>query len=81
MSDISCESTYTNSSHVSSVKNFSIDSKQSVALFDWDDTLFCTKYIENMQINLTDIFSFKISFEDNYSYLVAEFKDLENVSR
>lgn len=80
MNDISCESTYTSLSQNSSLKNFSPNSTQKVAIFDWDDTLFCTKYVETLQMNIVDIFSFKISFEENFSYLVSEFNDLENVS-
>lgn len=80
MSDDSYDSTHVSASRNSSLRNFDPNSTQNVAIFDWDDTLFCTKYIETLQLNLQDIFSFKLSFEDNYSYLVSEFKELEEVS-
>lgn len=79
MSDVSGESTYQSQSLGSSVKNYDTKGTQRVAIFDWDDTLFCTKYIEALQLNLVDIFTFKTSFEENYSYLKKEFEDLQNV--
>lgn len=81
MSDVSGESTYQSQSLGSSVKNYDIKGTQRVAIFDWDDTLFCTKYIEALQLNLVDIFTFKTSFEENFSYLKKEFEDLQNVSQ
>lgn len=79
MNDTSSESTYSTISGSSSIKNFEIKAEEKVAIFDWDDTLFCTKYIETLQVNVSEVFSFRISFEDNYSYLVSELNELENV--
>ena len=80
MNDNSAESTCQSISQNSSVKNYKTDLRQKVAIFDWDDTLFSTSYIQNMNLNLNDIFSFKISFEDNFGYLTTEFQELQNVS-
>ena len=52
--------------------------EKRIAIFDWDDTLFCTKYLETFQLNFTDIFSFKYSLEETNPYLLNQLKDLEN---
>lgn len=79
MNDYSSASTGDEASQNSSQKNLKISLYQKVAIFDWDDTLFCTKYLDALEINLLDLFSFKISLENNFSYLVTEFNELENV--
>ena len=52
--------------------------EKKIAIFDWDDTLFCTKYLETFQINFSDLFSFKYSIEESNPYLLNQLKDLEN---
>ena len=52
--------------------------EKRIAIFDWDDTLFCTKYLETFQLNFTDIFSFKYSLEETNPYLLNQLKELEN---
>ena len=52
--------------------------EKKIAIFDWDDTLFCTKYLETFQINFSDLFSFKQSIEESNPYLLNQLKDLEN---
>lgn len=54
---------------------------ETVVLFDWDDTLFATKYLEIHDLNYTDIFSFSKSVEDFCGFLMNELKELENVSK
>ena len=49
-----------------------------ISIFDWDDTLFCTKYFDTFNLNYSDIFSFKTSLQDSNPYLLNELKDLEN---
>jgi hypothetical protein len=49
-----------------------------ISIFDWDDTLFCTKYFDTFNLNYSDIFSFKTSLQDFNPYLLNELKDLEN---
>ena len=51
---------------------------QLISIFDWDDTLFCTKYFDTFNLNYSDIFSFKTSLQDFNPYLLNELKDLEN---
>jgi hypothetical protein len=49
-----------------------------ISIFDWDDTLFCTKYFDTFNLNYSDIFSFKTSLQDFNPYLLNELKELEN---
>ena len=49
-----------------------------ISIFDWDDTLFCTKYFDTFNLNYSDIFSFKTSLQDSNPYLLNELKELEN---
>ncbi len=51
----------------------------SIALFDWDDTLFCTKYFEILQVDHKLIFSESKSIEDFGMYLIYELQALEEV--
>jgi hypothetical protein len=50
-----------------------------VALFDWDDTLFCTRYFEMLQIDCKKIFCGQKSLEDYGAYLTYEMQTLEEV--
>ncbi len=52
----------------------------TVAIFDWDDTLFCTRYFEMLQIDAKKIFAEEKSLEDYGAYLVYEMQTLEEVS-
>ena len=60
-------------------KNKIQESIHKVALFDWDDTLFCTKYFEMLQIDYKAIFSEQKSIEDFGAYLIYEMQLLEEV--
>lgn len=75
----SLESTYNSSSSPESLSHFNLSPYQKVALFDWDDTLFCTKYMEIHELNYNEIFSCAKSLEDFGSFLTGELKELENV--
>lgn len=52
---------------------------KTIVLFDWDDTLFCTKYLNMHNLNYNDIFSFKASIEEVCCYLNTELRELEQV--
>ena len=83
--NVSCWSSLESTSNSSislpdSLNSFSEGTYQKIALFDWDDTLFCTKYLENHQINYSDIFSFDKTLDDFCGYLKREFDELEKVS-
>jgi hypothetical protein len=52
----------------------------TVALFDWDDTLFCTCYFEMLQIDCKKIFSEEESLENYGAYLTYEMQTLEEVN-
>ena len=47
-------------------------------IFDFDDTLFCTKYFDTFSIPYKDIFNNTISLEEINPGLVIELKQLEN---
>lgn len=75
----SFESTTTNS-EISLKYSTEMESQlQTVILFDWDDTLFCTKYLGLHGLNYNEIFSCQSSLEDLCCYVNSELKDLEQV--
>ena len=51
---------------------------KTVIIFDFDDTLFCTKYFDTFSIPYKDIFNNTISLEEINPGLVIELKQLEN---
>jgi hypothetical protein len=51
--------------------------KKYIAIFDWDDTLMCTNYLETFSINYSDIFKFNISLEQINPHLLKELSILE----
>ena len=56
----------------------SIFISRTVIIFDFDDTLFCTKYFDTFSIPYKDIFNNTISLEEINPGLVIELKQLEN---
>lgn len=52
---------------------------EKIAIFDWDDTLFCTSYMEIHKLSYQDIFKGECSLELSMPFLVKELKELENV--
>jgi hypothetical protein len=50
-----------------------------VVIFDWDNTLFCTSYLEIFKIDYKSIFSEKISIDEVGSFLLGEIQSLEEV--
>ena len=51
---------------------------KTLLIFDFDDTLFCTKYLDTFSLSYQDIFNCKVSLEQLNSCLAREIKDLES---
>ncbi len=65
-------------------KNISDEEKKEIeerriALFDWDNTLFCTDYFNIFQLDYKELFSEKKSIEEVGAYLIHELRNLEEV--
>lgn len=65
-------------SRTTSTSGESIPSKRTLLIFDFDDTLFCTKYFDTYSISYQDIFEYRISLEEINPCLIKDIKDLEN---
>jgi hypothetical protein len=50
---------------------------KTLIIFDFDDTLFCTKYFDTFSVPYKDIFDCKITLEEINQNLVKEIKQLE----
>ena len=50
---------------------------KTLLIFDFDDTLFCTKYFDSFSLPYQDIFTYKISLEQVNNWLFKEIKELE----
>jgi hypothetical protein len=50
---------------------------KTLIIFDFDDTLFCTKYFDTFSVPYKDIFDCRISLEEINPSLVKEIKQLE----
>ena len=50
---------------------------KTLLIFDFDDTLFCTKYFDTFSLPYQDIFTYKISLEQINPCLFKELKELE----
>ena len=51
---------------------------KTLLIFDFDDTLFCTKYLDTFALSYQDIFNCRVSLEQLNSCLAREIKDLES---
>jgi hypothetical protein len=51
---------------------------KTLIIFDFDDTLFCTKYFDTFSLPYKDIFSCKVSLEEINPCLIRELKQLES---
>jgi|LauGreDrversion4_2_1035121.scaffolds.fasta_scaffold712088_1 hypothetical protein len=78
-SQSSTDSLNTSYSEFSEEKIQEEENDLTVALFDWDDTLFCTCYFEMLQIDCKKIFSEGGSLENYGAYLNYEMQSLERV--
>lgn len=50
---------------------------KTLIIFDFDDTLICTKYLDTLNLNYQSIFSFQSSLEETNPYLIKELNELE----
>ena len=73
----SFKSVYSNSETSSTSGEVTILSK-TLLIFDFDDTLFCTKYLDTFALSYQDIFTCKVSLEQINSCLAHEIKELES---
>jgi hypothetical protein len=78
-SDLSEETLNTSNSDSDERRQLKTKQDTTVAIFDWDDTLFCTKYLELLQIDCKKIFSEEKALEDYGTYLIHEMQTLEEV--
>lgn len=51
---------------------------RTLLIFDFDDTLFCTKYFDTFSLSYKDIFTCRVSLEEINPCLVRELKQLES---
>ena len=51
---------------------------RTLLIFDFDDTLFCTKYFDTFSLSYPDIFECNISLEESHPNLIKELKELES---
>ena len=64
-------------SDTASTTGDTISLSKTLLIFDFDDTLFCTKYFDSFSLPYKDIFDFKISFEQINPCLFKEIKEVE----
>jgi len=64
-------------SDTASTTGESISPSKTLLIFDFDDTLFCTKYFDTFSLPYKDIFDFKLSLEQTNPCLFKEIKELE----
>ena len=64
-------------SDTASTTGESISPSKTLLIFDFDDTLFCTKYFDSFSLPYKDIFDFKLSLEQANLCLFKEIKELE----
>jgi hypothetical protein len=78
-SEYSEESLNTSDSDGDQIRSHDEAEELSVALFDWDNTLFCTGYLEMLQVDCKKVFSEEKSIESFGAYLSYELQALEEV--
>jgi hypothetical protein len=79
--EFSEESRNTHDSDSEDIKSFQDGEDITVTIFDWDNTLFCTQYLEILQVDIKKIFSNEKSLEDFGAYLNHEMQFLEEVNK
>lgn len=78
MTDIEySKSIQTNSENSSTSGEASLFSR-TLIIFDFDDTLFCTKYLDTFSLSYKDIFSSKVSLKETNPNLYKEIKKIES---
>ena len=66
-------------SDTASTTGDTISLSKTLLIFDFDDTLFCTKYFDTFSLPYKDIFDFKLSLEQTNPCLFKEIKELEKM--
>ena len=64
-------------SDTASTTGDTISLSKTLLIFDFDDTLFCTNYLDSFSLPYKDIFDFQISLEQCNPYLFKEIEELE----
>ena len=64
-------------SDTASTTGETISVSNTLLIFDFDDTLFCTKYLDSFSLPYKDIFDFQLSLEQANPCLFKEVKELE----
>lgn len=80
-SEYSEESLNTSDSDGDQIRSEYESEEVCVALFDWDNTLFCTGYLEMLQVDYKKVFSEEKSIESFGAYLCYELQSLEEVDK
>ena len=79
MSDIEYFKTIQSNSETSSTSGEASLFSKTLIIFDFDDTLFCTKYFDTFSLPYTDIFSNKVTLRDINPNLTKELNQLQNI--
>jgi hypothetical protein len=66
-------------SETSSTSGDTVPIGKTLIIFDFDDTLFCTKYFDTFSVPYKDIFDCRVTLEEINPSLVKELKQLEDV--
>jgi len=77
--DLKNEFSRDNAMEIETVINKSPPFKHKIVIFDWDNTLFCTKYLEMLNADYDSIFNGRSCLEDLGGYLLDEISVLERV--
>ena len=79
MSDIEYFKSIQSNSETSSTSGEASLFSKTLIIFDFDDTLFCTKYFDTFSLPYTDIFSNKVTLGDINPNLTKELNQLQNI--
>ena len=77
MTDIKFTNFSQSNSETASTTGESPTIQKTLIIFDFDDTLFCTKYLSSFSLSYKDIFAFESSIEQINPCLFKEVKELE----
>ena len=78
MTDIEYFKLIQTNSETSSTSGESSLFSKTLIIFDFDDTLFCTKYFDTFTLSYQDIFTCKTSLEEINPCLVRELKEFKS---
>ena len=77
MTEIKIEKFSQPNSDTASTTGDTVSLSKTLLIFDFDDTLFCTKYFDSFSLPYKDIFDFKLSLEQTNPCLFKEIEELE----